>query len=330
MKNNQNTSIKIHYSGNLDNHESKRPELSMRCTLTKDGSTIYKLVNILVNGGKYDTYVVENLETKKRKKARNIYRVRKSQTRPFTKEEVLGMVFSQTSGPALVFQELIRRVEENPLDMEAWKKLVKLALCDNHTAKTEDIVSLDSSCIITCADNEMRDNPLFICNKCFSDAQQAFQPSTREKLIRNAYLLCFYDIPAEAFPILNLAWFRFECFGDVMNDQQQRNYLKLVCKNPHVTFAQWTKKPWILNHTFKAVEKPQNLIVILSAPIINKRLSIQEARRAWWFVDKTFTVYTKEYAKAHNVVITCGGARCIGCWNCYRLTGPEEVAEIKK
>lgn len=322
--------IKIAYNGKLDNMDNMRPEINMHCTLTENGKQLYKLENILVNGGRYDTYLVRNLSTKKLKRTTRIFRVLKS--RPaFTKNEVWELILKQTTKPAAEFRALIERVENNADDIEAWSQLVKNALCDNHTAKTEGLTSLDTSCLITCADNVMRDMADMICNKCFSETQQGIQKTNRDKLIRNAYLFCFYDIPAAAFPIINRLWFRFECFGDLMNALQARNYVKLVLKNPRCTFTQWTKKPWILNHLFKTEEKPNNMIVILSAPRVNDTLTIAQARAAWPFVDKIFTVYSKEYLLQHDVIINCGGNHCLTCLNCYGLENtPEEIKEVLK
>lgn len=255
---------------------------------------------------------------------------KKSRPAPYTKEEVAEMVKSQTSKTADKFRKLIETVENNPEDMEAWKKLVSDSICTNHNGKMRGMVSISTSCKISCGDNAMRDDPTTICYYCFSDTQQDAQPTTKEKLIRNTYLYAFHDIPAEAFPRINAAFFRLEAFGDLMTAQQFKNYLKLAKANPQTTFSQWTKKPWIMSHVFKTEEKPANLIVILSAPRVNDTMTFQEAKNAWPFIDKLFTVYDKPFISYTGIEINCGGRHCLSCLRCYEHNDVVKLNEQKK
>ena len=63
-----------YYNGKLDNYDPNRPKTGSICYAANkersaDIKNRYVLINILVNGGKYDTYVLKNLETGKIKKS---------------------------------------------------------------------------------------------------------------------------------------------------------------------------------------------------------------------------------------------------------------------
>lgn len=325
------------YDGTKDNSEKFRPLLGLNMIIPSakktagKNITVYKLVNILTNKGRYDTYVLENTRTGKIKKSKYCQEITTIRKTEFTKEEVYKLVLSQEWKTAEKFIKLIKHVENNSDDIAAWRELIEISICDNHTAKTAGLLSIDTSCIVTCSTNTMRLNPECICYYCFSESQQECYITMRDKLIRNAYLYCFHDIPADAFPLLNTLYFRFECFGDLMNSQQLKNYLKMIRKNPRTTFTEWTKKPWIMSHVFKTESKPENMIVVLSAPKINDTMTYEQARAAWPFIDKLFTVYTKEYAAANNIEINCGMNICMNCRRCYELNNNvKHIKEIKK
>lgn len=326
--------MKKEFNGYKDNNDARRPLIGLICRpADAKGNAEYSLINILVNGGKHDTYVLKNTKTGKIVKRTAIVTVRKARPEPFTKDEVWHLVASQTSKPAAAFRALIKRIEKDSDDVNAWTALVTDAMCTKHQDKMLNMISVSTSCLITCADNKMRDDPELICSACFSENQQDRQQGTREKLIRNAYLFAFHDIPEKAFMAVDLSdhdTFRLESFGDLMNATQFKNYLKLIRTHENVTFTEWTKKPWIMNAVFRTEDKPKNMIVILSAPRLNDTMTIEQARSAWWFVDKVFTVYTKEYIAENDIQINCGARECFTCRKCYEHNDIGELREIKK
>ena len=333
-KENLKKALRADYVGTIHNTEGQRPMIGIHCRPAgKETPQVYELVNILTNGGRYDTYVLKNVKTGKMKKAKAITRLTKSNPRQHTKAEILAMVKEQPWKTARVFLERLAKVEENPDDIETWRALLKDALCTNHEDKMVDMISLSTSCLISCGDNKMRDNRDLICSVCFSVNLQLMKQTTRDKLIRNTLLLAFYDIPQEAFTGLlkpDVEIFRLESFGDLMNSVQFGNYLKLVRANPRVTFAEWTKKPWIMAHTFKTENKPENLIVIISAPRLNDTITIDKVKSDWPFADKVFTVYTKDYITENGVEINCGALKCFTCRKCYEHNGITELKEQVK
>lgn len=325
------------YIGTIHNREDLRPMIGIICRpASRETKQVYRLTNIFTNGGRFDTYELENVKTGKRILTKEIKRLKKSNPRPYTKEEVWSMIENQTTRPAEDFRRLVKMIEKNPDDIATWRLLISWMICTNHEDKMEYMISLSTSCKISCGDNPMRDNPDDICFHCFSDRQQDRQKNTRDKLIRNTYIMAFYDIPQAAFDGLidNLPKyvdvFRLESFGDLMNDTQFRNYLKMAKGNPRTTFTEWTKKPWIMAHTFKTENKPENLIIIISAPRLNDTITYEQVVRDWPFADKVFTVYDDDYITEHSVDINCGGKQCITCLLCYEHNDTHELRERKK
>lgn len=57
------------YNGYTHNHDSKRPALGITCKKVNHGkvnlNNDYILVNILVNGGSHDTYILKNIVSSK-------------------------------------------------------------------------------------------------------------------------------------------------------------------------------------------------------------------------------------------------------------------------
>lgn len=123
---------------------------------------------------------------------------------------------------------------------------------------------------------------------------------------RNAEILTASVLPVVVLPLIPVKYFRFEAFGDLINASQVINYFNIAKKNPETLCALWTKNPHIVA---KAIEqghdKPANLQIVLSSPIINK--AIKSTR--YPFIDKIFTVYDKTGAKAVN--INCGRVRAL-------------------
>lgn len=167
-----------------------------------------------------------------------------------------------------------------------------------------------------------------ICGFCFADALQNFKTSIAKCGERNFQILNNGIIHPDWLPILNTVYFRGESFGDFASKNAVVNFCNLCKKNPHTTIAVWTKNPGFFYMAFKEVPKPDNMIVVLSSQYINKKTEIPARFR--WFVDKVFTVYTKQFSKKYDVNINCGSRSCLGCLNCYRKDGTDEISELLK
>jgi len=152
-----------------------------------------------------------------------------------------------------------------------------------------------------------------ICAHCFSATMMKRYQNLDLATQENARILTAGVIPADQLPIIPTRYFRFESFGDLINENQVINYFNIAKKNPDTRCALWTKNPHIVNKAIEAGHgKPENLQIVLSSPLVNKPLKSVK----WEFIDKVFTVYDK--AGSTKVNINCGARSCLGCGLCYR------------
>lgn len=182
------------------------------------------------------------------------------------------------------------------------------------------------------------ENPLSqdvsICAFCFSDAQQDYMTSMTKPLARNYEILNNGVIHSDWLPTLNVLFFRGESFGDFASVNAVMNFYNLVAKNPAVHVTAWTKNLaffGIARDKYGA-KKPENFTLVYSSQYINKRAVVSKKHAD--LVDVVFTVYTPEYADAHNIAINCGARSCLGCLRCYLVNKqngkPVDVAELLK
>lgn len=198
----------------------------------------------------------------------------------------------------------------------------------NHTGKMMGMQSLSTSCLENPFCQQYSKDPNKICSKCYAQRQMKCYKSMQKCLAQNTEILTSRRLKFEEIPYLNVAMFRFESFGDIQNEIQVINYLNICHKNQHVNFGLWTKNPEILRRVFEDLgeAKPSNLKIILSSPFVNQKADISK----YWFVDKVFTVYTKEYAEVNGIKIICGSSVCIACGICYLDDDVVEITELEK
>ena len=139
--------------------------------------------------------------------------------------------------------------------------------------------------------------------------------------------------------------FRLESFGDVHNITHAINYF-LLCSAIgelayiyHVNVAWWTKnfdymlKAWDFVETNLQNNVRKVLHPIFSSTFVNFPISkkyVEKAEKKLNMKIKRFTVYTKEYAEEHNIIINCGSRDCFGCRNCYSDNGDDDINELQK
>ena len=198
----------------------------------------------------------------------------------------------------------------------------------NHTGKMEGMQSLSTSCLMNPACLARMKDPDSICSKCFAAAMHKRYSALGLRLAHNTQALSEKLYSINELPIVNAAFFRLESFGDLGSVTQAQNYLRLCERNPWTRFALWTKNPGYLAQAIKLNNgyKPFNLNVILSSPYMNTPC---DASR-WDFVDKTFTVWTKDAIEEQSVQINCGSRKCLDCMLCYTKNDVREINEILK
>ena len=120
---------------------------------------------------------------------------------------------------------------------------------------------------------------------------------------------------------------RFSAHGEIINWKHAYNMIKIAQLYPALIFGLWTKRLDILNEVFvKAeIEKPDNLVVIYSNPFVDKECSIIAIQAMYPFVDKVFSVMSKD-----NGDVNCGARSCATCKLCYSKDTTNVVIEKLK
>jgi hypothetical protein len=128
---------------------------------------------------------------------------------------------------------------------------------------------------------------------------------------------------------LNISIARFESFGDLNNEIQLSNYVRIAANAKHTKFALYTKQYSIVKRFFESGKKfPSNLTLVLSSPFIDQVLldTLVNEFKEYHSRVITFTV-TRDKT---NPNINCGGRRCVECRNCYDSKKPKDVVEYLK
>lgn len=197
-----------------------------------------------------------------------------------------------------------------------------------HRGKMHGMQSISTSCLCNENCQKRAKDPNSICSHCYAERQLSYQKNTADKMERNSVVLSSHLLTKEELPIINASFFRFEAFGDLMNETHLLNYIKIAKANPYTHFALWTKNVWFLDNVFnkQGVKKPKNLVIVASSPVVNVELKLPEKYDK--IVDKIFTVYDKKTAK--TVDINCGARNCLACHRCYLKNTDKQIREILK
>lgn len=188
----------------------------------------------------------------------------------------------------------------------------------NHEGKMAGIHSIGTSCAYNPYCIKRRENGDSVCSHCYAATYMKMRKSLKKRLAENADVLTTRLLQGREIPVTNDLVFRFESFGDLYNETHLQNYAIICDRNPHTNFALWTKNTWILDGLFnkKGIEKPDNLSIVVSSPMLNKQMNIDMDK--FWMVDHVFTVYDKPFIAANNVNVNCGARSCFECQRCYR------------
>ena len=206
------------------------------------------------------------------------------------------------------------------------KELRALHITTNHSGKMKGMASLSTCC---------KSNPYCqqhckvkgsICEKCYAQTMMKHYTSMDKCLERNAEILTKEVLPIEELPLLNYCYFRFEAFGDLINETQLINYFNICRKNPDTNFALWTKNPHIVKKVVKTKKTPKNLQIILSSLFINHQIDISNMP----YIDKVFTVYDQKTIDEEGIEINCGARNCLKCHQCYKANGAKVINEKLK
>ncbi len=165
-----------------------------------------------------------------------------------------------------------------------------------------------------------------ICQKCYS-RRVSYRKAFVNALENNSVILESKLYEYTDFPYIPFSVFRLESHGDLRNVTHARNYIRLARRNPHCTFALWTKNHGFMDKAIELEGKPDNLIIGQSSEYLNREIS-----KTYWWTDFTFTVFTPGYAEAHEIKINCP-KKCKDCMRCYTKSsfeGQDEPFKINE
>jgi len=124
-------------------------------------------------------------------------------------------------------------------------------------------------------------------------------------------------------PVVNAAFVRLNGHGELINDTHYQNIIRLARKNPHTTFALWTKRASIVRqYQARPIHgMPTNLILVFSNPRIDKVIGVPRG------FHKVFNNVSKGSTAPQN----CTGRKCMDCLACYRKdSGIDVIVEQVK
>lgn len=205
-----------------------------------------------------------------------------------------------------------------------------LHITKKHTGKMEGMQSISTLSFNNplCQKNKKIEGS--ICQKCYVVKALRYK-NNQKAFIENAEILTKNKIPLEFLPIINAAYFRFEAFGELINETQLINYINICKKNKNTSFALWTKNYKMILDFFNKHKAPNNLTILLSSLFINNPLNIENFKHLKIKNLKVFSVYDKEYIQNNNIKINCGSKKCITCLKCYKKNDKTEyINEVLK
>ena len=195
-----------------------------------------------------------------------------------------------------------------------------IKITKNMSGKMEGMLSLNTSCLTNPNCQAFSKIKGSICQKCYSHKLLSYRQNVSECFEQNAFELTTRILSDEEinknFKFYNINFFRFEAFGDLINNTQLLNYVNIAKTNKNVRFALWAKNINIINDVFSKIKQPKNLQLDLSSLYINKKLDESTIKAQIQY--KIFTVYDKDFIKNNDVVINCGAKKCALCGICYK------------
>lgn len=219
------------------------------------------------------------------------------------------------------------------MTIEQFKEKWNVHITTRHTGKMIGMVSLSTSCLKNWYCMNRAADPETICSECYAAAMlnNKFYHGTAAAMEKNFEVLTRTLFPVDAWPVVNTRVFRLEAFGDLANEIQFINYCNFARRNPGTTFSLWSKNMGLIDKALKdGAKKPRNMIIICSSPFVNVPLNEKQYKKCYPFIDKFFTVYTKDYATENNININCGARNCLECGRCYSKRTAKTVNEILK
>ena len=199
------------------------------------------------------------------------------------------------------------------------EKFSPVAISDHMRGKMAGMVAISTNAMDNPHCIRNHNNCKTVCAHCYALQSLQFMRNLRGFLSHNTQLLTSSILDIELLPVFKYAdVVRFESHGDLINVTQCINYFNICNVNKNVTFTIWTKNPYIIAQAIKAGhKKPNNLIVVYSTVRLDGKPD-KRILNVYNFIDKIFTVYSKNEILDNNIEINCQ-QHCNSCRKCYNL-----------
>jgi len=197
---------------------------------------------------------------------------------------------------------------------------------------------------------ERGEHPL-ICKRCFAMMALSYKLGLIKNLNENSDVLANRLLDTEelfklafelteASELNNSPLLRLESFGDIANETQATNYIKLsfavtVLSGGNIRIAWWTKNWRILVNAWRETDEVirkhlrESLNIVLSSPHIGIEVSEEDVRWVESELGMPVTVFTVDGKESERT--NCGARDCFGCQRCYtKKAETEYVYEVVK
>ena len=167
-------------------------------------------------------------------------------------------------------------------------------------------------------------NDKVICTMCYSHYMlSTFRKNCTGAFQHNSNMLSTKILDDKSFPKFSDKndIIRLHAHGELINTTHMYNLITMVNLNPTKMFSLYTKRADIINKVFNHMNKPINLILVYSNPIIDKPMTTIPNH-----FDKVFNVLKQK----HQEKINCGAKNCNTCRLCYKKGGTNIIYEELK
>ena len=163
-----------------------------------------------------------------------------------------------------------------------------------------------------------------ICTVCYSDYMlSTYRKNMQPALQYNSDLLSETVLSPEDCILPLVSVIRLHGHGELINVRHLHNFVQIAQANPRTTVSLWTKRKDFVKKYFAKHDKPSNMILIYSNPIVD---SIVDKLPPYF--DKSFNGVSEDNFKEQQ---NCTGQRCKDCLLCYTPgTTPIIVEAVKK
>ena len=143
----------------------------------------------------------------------------------------------------------MKRKKIKAVSFKEYQRTTGVHITTRHNGKMDGIWSVSTSCALNPQCKKNVGVTGSICGKCYARNMIKMYSDLDKVLEKNTEILTASIL--DVVPLLPCKYFRFEAFGDLMNDIQFINYLNIAKMNKDTNFAIWTKNPDIIDNVFK-------------------------------------------------------------------------------